>query len=191
MSKFTKGQKAHNVGARNAAKLAGEIKYFTGKPCKFGHIAYRHVSSGACMECARIKVKLNRDNETEFVKKQRLEKGRIRAQNWRINNPNHENTKIVKKRWKKENVGNIRATTIKRRLSKIHRTPNWLIEDDHWIIKEIYDLASLRSKLTKIKWHVDHILPLQGKYVSGLHVPSNLQVIPSTLNICKANKFLP
>jgi hypothetical protein len=143
------------------------------------------------MECARIKVKLNRDNEAEFVKKQRLEKGRIRAQNWRINNPNHENTKIVKKRWKKENAGNIRAATIKRRLSKIHRTPNWLTEDDHWLIKEIYDLASLRSKLTKIKWHVDHILPLQGKYISGLHVPSNLQVIPSTLNICKANKFLP
>jgi hypothetical protein len=191
MSKFTKGQKAHNVGARNLAKLSGESKYFTGKPCKFGHVSERNVSNGICLECAKIKSATFRKKETNEAKERRLEIGRIRAKIWRLNNPNHENTKIVKKRWKKENIGIVRAATIKRRLSKINRTPSWLSEDDHWLIKEIYDLASLRSKLTKIKWHVDHILPLQGKYVSGLHVPNNLQVIPSTLNICKANKFLP
>jgi len=51
-------------------------------------------------------------------------------------------------------------------------------------------LAALRTKLFGFSWHVDHVLPLQGKKVSGLHVPSNLQVIPWADNVSKSNKFL-
>ena len=189
MSKFIKGQKAHNSGFRNMAKLSGKIKYFTGNPCKFGHIAYRSVSNGVCIECAKIKASACRNKETNDAKQKRLAKGRVRSDIWRANNPNHENTKIVKKRWKKENVGAVRAGTIKRRLSKINRTPNWLTTDDHWLIKEIYDLAALRTKLTKIKWHVDHIVPLQGINVSGLHTPWNLQILTAKENIKKRNIF--
>lgn len=189
MSKFIKGQKAHNSGFRNMAKLSGKIKYFTGNPCKFGHIAYRSVSNGVCIECAKIKASKYRNQLTDDAKLKILAEGRIRSNIWRKNNPNHENTKIIKTRWKKENVGLVRALTIKRRLSKINRTPIWLSDDDHWMIKEIYDLASLRSKLTKIKWHVDHIIPLQGKNVSGLHIPWNLQILTAKENIKKRNIF--
>ena len=38
-------------------------------------------------------------------------------------------------------------------------------------------------------WHVDHIIPLQGKNVSGLHVFSNLRVIPGEENVKKSNKY--
>jgi hypothetical protein len=47
----------------------------------------------------------------------------------------------------------------------------------------------LRTKMTGIEWHVDHIIPLQGKNVSGLHTPYNLQVIPASWNTAKGNKF--
>ena len=57
-----------------------------------------------------------------------------------------------------------------------------------WMINEVYDLASLREKCTGVKWEVDHIIPLQGKEVCGLHVPWNLQVITQTENRRKGNK---
>lgn len=60
---------------------------------------------------------------------------------------------------------------------------------NEWIIKEIYDLALLRTKLTGISWVVDHIVPLNGKTVCGLHVENNLQVVPANWNNKKGNKF--
>lgn len=82
------------------------------------------------------------------------------------------------------------ARTIYRRLSKKQRTPKWLSENDIWMIKEAYELASLRTKLFGFSWHVDHIIPLQGAIVSGLHVPTNLQVIPWLDNVKKHNKVV-
>lgn len=93
------------------------------------------------------------------------------------------------KKWKLKNKDYVHASLIKRYVSKINRSPKWLSKNDLWMMKEIYALAILRSQLTGIKWHVDHKIPLQGKLVSGLHVPTNLQVIPAIENTKKGNKF--
>jgi hypothetical protein len=77
----------------------------------------------------------------------------------------------------------------KRQASILNRTPKWLTKDDLWLIKEAYELAALRTKIFGFKWHVDHIIPLQGKTVSGLHMIENLQVIPEKHNLSKHNKF--
>lgn len=71
------------------------------------------------------------------------------------------------------------AKAAKRRAAKITRTPAWA---DLEKIKAIY-LACPEGH------HVDHIIPLQGKIVSGLHVEGNLQYLTATANLQKSNKF--
>lgn len=80
----------------------------------------------------------------------------------------------------------IRARIRNDHISKF-ATPKWLTDDDKWMIREIYNLRALRDKLTGIKWHVDHEIPLKGKFVCGLHVPTNLQVLTGADNVRKGN----
>ena len=70
------------------------------------------------------------------------------------------------------------------------RVPKWLTVDDKWLLREAYGLAKLRTKMFGFVWEVDHIIPLRGKLVSGLHVPTNVQVIPKAENRRKRNHFL-
>jgi hypothetical protein len=65
------------------------------------------------------------------------------------------------------------------RANRLKRTPMWA---DLAKIKEIYDNCPEG-------YHVDHIIPLNGKTVSGLHVANNLQYLPANINCSKSNKF--
>jgi len=87
------------------------------------------------------------------------------------------------------NIPQYFANSAKRRAAKLKRTSSWLTEDDLWMMQEAYSFAKEREKYTGIKWHVDHIIPLQGNLVSGLHVPNNLQVITAYDNLSKSNKY--
>jgi DNA mismatch repair ATPase MutS len=60
---------------------------------------------------------------------------------------------------------------------------------DHKKISEIYRQARELTKLTGIQFHVDHVIPLNGKYVSGLHVSANLEIVTATENLQKHAKF--
>lgn len=57
------------------------------------------------------------------------------------------------------------------------------------VVSEAHNLRKLRNKLTRIEWHVDHLVPLRGKLVSGLHIWSNLAVIPKVNNLRKGNYY--
>jgi SNF2 family DNA or RNA helicase len=92
-----------------------------------------------------------------------------------------------RKEYVKENKEKISAYWGKRRASKRNRIPKWLSKEDLWIIQEAYVLANMRKKLFGINWHIDHIIPLRGVEVSGLHVPNNIQVVPAIWNLKKSN----
>lgn len=81
------------------------------------------------------------------------------------------------------------AVEAKRHTSKLQRTPSWLTQDHLDAIEYFYWLSRDLYLSTGEKYNVDHIVPLQGKNVCGLHVPWNLQVLPSDLNIAKGNKY--
>lgn len=75
--------------------------------------------------------------------------------------------------------------------SKLHSMPPWLTEIQLSEIEQFYILAKELQWLSDKPLEVDHIVPLQGKNVSGLHVPWNLQILPQNLNRRKNNKFNP
>lgn len=81
------------------------------------------------------------------------------------------------------------ASDAKRRASKLQRTPRWLTEQDLKVIKGFYAIAQMLSRVNNEVWHVDHKIPLQGEYVSGLHVPSNLQLMRGIDNETKRNEY--
>jgi hypothetical protein len=89
--------------------------------------------------------------------------------------------------YKKENRDLCNAQWMKYHAKKLGATPSWLTKEHHEQIKEIYAHAKECGMLTGDKYHVDHIVPLQGENVCGLHVPWNLQVLPSDINIAKSN----
>ena len=94
-----------------------------------------------------------------------------------------------KKKWRDTNKGKQIAILQKRRAAKIKRTPSWLSQEHQKAIRLEYELAAWCTAVTGIIYHVDHIVPLRGKTVSGLHVPWNLQVIPAKDNLAKGNRF--
>jgi hypothetical protein len=203
-------------GQRYEAMQSGMKTYRTEKPCSRGHIDDRNTLTGQCVTCRRENErKRYRLNSEKIIQKKRAyylinadkikqnrrlkyaedpEKERavskIRSAQWRADNPNKVKAqRPLKNAYKKANPHKSSSLLAKRRAAKIQRTPKWLTDDDFWMIEQAYEIAAIRSKLTGFSWHVDHIYPLQGRTVSGLHVPSNLRVIPWYDNLSKANKF--
>jgi len=167
--------------------------------------------SSACKPCHKAdniaKKKIARAN-AEFRAKEQAYKKEYRARTvtqraeymrtWRERNPtagtdyytaNLAQIKIRSAIYCKENKHKLNAKTRKRQAAKIKRTPTWLAIEDIQRMERIYEVAALCTKMSGFAWHVDHIVPLQGKTVSGLHVPWNLQIIPAKLNYAKNNRF--
>lgn len=82
------------------------------------------------------------------------------------------------------------AANAKRRSAELNAVPPWLDHDTRLEIRRIYSVAHEMSKQRKVKYHVDHIIPLQGDTVCGLHVPWNLQIVTASENSIKNNKLL-
>ena len=118
---------------------------------------------------------------------EKKEERKANTQLWRAKNRNI--TRSYASEYKLKNRPTYTANQIRRQLGKKNRTPKWLTEFDLLKMNCYYQLAAMRTKESGEKWHVDHIIPLHGKIVSGLHVPSNLRVITAFENERKTNYY--
>jgi hypothetical protein len=108
------------------------------------------------------------------------EEARMRTIEWSRANP--ERRKQTNAEFYKNNRGAVTAYKAKYRAARRRACPPW-VDDEHFAkIREIYCEAERMSKLMNEPYHVDHIVPLQGKTVCGLHVWWNLRVIRGTDN---------
>ena len=102
------------------------------------------------------------------------------------------NTEAIKSRqrlWSKTNRGLANSLSKKYKLKKLNATPSWLNKSQLLLIKCKYQVAAMLNVHGVEPWHVDHIIPIRGKDVCGLHVPWNLQVTPAKDNLSKGNRI--
>ena len=110
-----------------------------------------------------------------------------RMQKYKKENP--EIVNAINRKWAKANPAKKNALVAKRKAAKLQRIPKWLTILDKEKIQEYYDYAHLISETLNVKHDVDHIIPLQGDNISGLHCPENLQILTSQENNSKGNKW--
>lgn len=93
------------------------------------------------------------------------------------------------RRWSASNAAYITAKTRLRKELQRSRAPRWLTREQRCEIREFYRRARDYTELSGSPYHVDHIVPLCGRNVSGLHVPWNLRIVPATENMRKGNRW--
>jgi len=117
--------------------------------------------------------------------KDNIERKREINTKWR--DENREQHNATNREWNKNNKPRKAALQAKRKSVILQRTPIW--DPDAHLIVAKYQLAAMLTQASGTPYHVDHIIPLQGKNVSGLHVFSNLRVIPGAENVKKSNSY--
>lgn len=110
-----------------------------------------------------------------------------RASNKKYRTANIEKCRAATTAWKKRNPGKCAANWANYHARKLEAMPSWLTPGMKEAISYKYETAQKLTESTGIPHHVDHIIPLQGKGVRGLHVPWNLQVITAEENWSKGN----
>ena len=185
---------------REEAKKTGSKYYFTGQPCKHGHIAARK-TKGACVECLKVEWakgnieradyfrEYNTSGAGQKAKREYYERNRDSVIAKAFSRPTEEKS-AAKKRYKEANPDMYRELVSLRRRRFRNATPKWLNDAQKMEIRLQYRLAIELSRATGIRHAVDHEIPLQGEDVCGLHVPWNLRVITQEENLKKSNKLV-
>jgi 5-methylcytosine-specific restriction endonuclease McrA len=132
-----------------------------------------------------------RDYLREWARQYRLDNPELISEQRRLNYKKTKDKRLSDRRaWGKANRGAINAINKRIKHGKRNRTPKWLNKSQLLEIKQFYLDACYLTNYTKTEVHVDHIIPLNGKLVSGLHVPWNLQLLPRQENLKKGNKIV-
>jgi 5-methylcytosine-specific restriction endonuclease McrA len=181
---------------RKEAQATGAKFYFTGEPCVRGHIALRK-TKGSCLECVREDWAVDNERRKEKPKttaakeagKRYYEKNRQAVIARAAARPVEEKRRLQAE-YKDRNVDVVRADTSVRKRRHREATPKWLTPAERLQMRDLYVQARKLTELTRERYVVDHIVPLRGEAVCGLHVPWNLRVITQEENLKKSNKHV-
>lgn len=165
----------------SVARSAGLRYYYADETCPHGHPPIRRAGSkmSSCVTCHRIEKDRHRIENSERIAEANRQK--------RAENPDHYRS--MEKKWRARNRAKVKAKKMRRIAALERATPTWLT-DEHWDqMNTTYEERDRISAETGVQHHVDHIVPLRGENVCGLHVPWNLRVIPAEHNARKGNKW--
>ncbi len=185
---------------RKEAQNLGAKYYFTGEPCKYGHIAPRK-TKGSCVECLKAEWEKANTTRAEYFREYNKSDAGQKAKRkyYEANKENviaraqsrtDEDKRRYKKNHKINNPDMYKEMTSLRRRRFRNATPKWLSDVQKMEIRLKYRLAIELSRSTGERYAVDHIIPLHGETVCGLHVPWNLQVLTQKDNLLKYNKLI-
>lgn len=157
------------------------------KPCTNAENVERARNSKRCQDYQR-KYRLENKERINAQTKQWIadNKERVRSANSANYYANCEKRKQGVAAWRRENAGLALSYMAKNRADRKQRYPIWANDSE---IQRIYALRQSMSDYFKTDFHVDHIVPLKGRKVSGLHVHNNLQILTAEQNLSKGNKF--
>lgn len=151
--------------------------------------------NSSCRECRKEIYKrslgrgdnLNRSRQKSLKWiKENKEKCRLATARWRAAHP--EENREVYRRWAAKNRDVVNANK-RYRLAKVKAvTPKWANKE---LMREFHRYAVLMTKLSGIRWEVDHQVPIKSSYVCGFNCEANLEIIPATENLKKSNRWWP
>ncbi len=182
---------------RAEAKATGANYYFTGEPCKHGHVAPRK-TKGACVECMKLEWRQSAETRAAYFREyNQSEAGRAAKERYYEKNrsaviaraqarPPAEK-RAYKQRYKEANLDLYNTLTSLRRRRFRDATPSWLSRKQKVEVRQLYQIAMTMTKTTGEQYVVDHIYPLRSEVVCGLHVPWNLRVVTQAENLKKSN----
>ena len=159
---------------RQEACDANSKAYFTGLFCKHGHIAKRWTATGNCSECQAKNTKAWSEKNPDKV------------QSYFQSNEMVEKRKEYAKEFYRRNRDYYIAKDASRRAYKLRAKTKWGQEG----VRAFYKKAKeLQQQNPGVKYHVDHIIPLVGDGVCGLHNQFNLQILTALQNWKKGSKW--
>lgn len=143
-----------------------------------------------CSDCDQVLETTSfSSNVTNWNKLSSICKSCDNSRGYQYKSTNKDKVKESYAVWYEDNREIRAAASARRRAARLKATPLWLDASQKAEILDIYKKARQLQDSTGIKHHVDHIVPLQGANVCGLHVPWNLQVITASENLHKSNKY--
>jgi hypothetical protein len=171
---------------RKCQKIKNIEEFALAKTCKDGR-------RQTCNDCRSKKLAewYQKDKENIQVKRRpyrEKNKEKINENTKQWKRDNKEYTQEYNADWRKDNPDKINAYAAKRRAALLNATPPWLTKNQLKQIERYYTVAQWAESILGEPLAVDHIVPLQGKNVNGLHVPWNLQIITKQENERKGNK---
>lgn len=157
-----------NIITLKQAKTFKFKHFFTGKPCKHGHISKRFVINRTCCKCLNLS-KLRRKQKIKQYYRNNAEYFKQCSKQYRRNNPG-KSALYNQRRFKylKESI------------------PSWYETE---LVQQFYVKRDKLNKKWQTNFQVDHIIPILSKTVCGLHCWANLQLLDASVNQSKYNSY--